>query len=149
MSRGEGQLQRRILRLVEKAVQRGDGSLTRRDLEDRLSPEGYRSDNILRSLRGLSRAGLLEYREARFPSNCTIRPSTHICFSDEELGALLAEPGWKQSPDAPTHRKHTPNQPCGGERNPRVCEVTADPWVEASPAIERASWAPGKGADAF
>ncbi len=118
MSRGEGLLQRRILRLVEKAVQRGDGSLTRRELEDHLEPEGYRSDNVLRALRGLSRAGLLEYREARFPSNCTIRPPKPIFFSDEAIMAMLSEPGWKPSPDAPTHRKHTPNQPRGGESNP-------------------------------
>ncbi len=150
MSRGEGQLQRRIVRLVEKAVQRGDGPLTRRELEDRLSPEGYRSDNILRSLRGLSRAGLLEYREARFPSNCLIRPPTpFVPFTDEAIMAMLSEPGWKPSPgtDAPAHRTHT--QPRGvGEKNPRVYEAGAEPWVEASPAIERAAWAPGEGGDA-
>ena len=105
MSRGHGYLQRRIMRIVERG-----GATTRAALEDHLEPEGYRSDNVLRAVRGLSRAGQVEYREARFPSNCTIRPPRPIGFSDEELGALLAEPGWKPSPGtlAPTHRKHPP-----------------------------------------
>ncbi len=143
MSRGHGYLQRRIMRIVERG-----GATTRAALEDHLSREKFRSDNILRAIRGLSRAGLVEFREARFASNSVVGPPKPIFFSDEAIGAMLSEPGWKPSPDAPTHRKHTPNQPRGGESNPRVCEGRAEPWVEASPAMERAAWAPGEGGDA-
>lgn len=112
MSRGEGLLQKRILGLVEKAARRGDEPPTRRDLEDRLGREGHRSDNVLRAIRGLSRAGLVEYREARFPSNCVVRPPRPFKpFSDEEILAMLAEPGWRPSPEAPTRRKRAPKRP--------------------------------------
>ncbi len=123
MSRGEGQLQRRILRLVEKAVQRGDGSLSRRELEDHLEPEGYRSDNVLRALRGLARAGLIEYREARFASNSVVHPPRPFTpFSDEEITQMLSEPGWR---------------PCGARRTPRVSEDKPAPRVEVgSPGRE-------------
>ena len=143
MSRGHGYLQRRIMRIVERG-----GATTRAALEDHLEPEGYRSDNVLRALRGLSRAGLLEFREARFASNSVVGPPKPVFFSDEEIMAMLSEPGWRKVPDAPAHRKYAPNRPRGGERTPRVCEEEAEPWVEASPAIERAAWAPGEGGDA-
>ncbi len=140
MSRGAGYLQRRIMRIVERG-----GATTRAAIEGRLSMEGFRGDNILRAIRGLSRAGLVEFQEARFASNSVVSPPKPVFFSDEEIAAMLSEPGWKQVPDAPMHRKYAPNRPRGGERNPRVCEGTAEPWVEASPAIERAAWAPGEG----
>ncbi len=96
MSRGEGLLQRKILRLVERAARRGDGPLTRRDLENRLcQQEGFRSDNVLRAIRGLARSGRVEYMERRFPSNCLIRPpKPFVPFTDAEIGAMLEESGW-------------------------------------------------------
>ena len=88
-------LQRRISRMVERAARRGDGPLTRRDLENRLCQEGFRPDNILRAIRGLARSGQVEYLERRFASNCLIRPpKPFVPFTDEEIAAMLTSPGW-------------------------------------------------------
>jgi len=119
LSRGCGYLQRRLLRLVEKAERRGD-VLTRRDLEDRLCAEGYRSDNVLRAIRGLARAGKVRYVERRFASNCLIRPPrTFIPFTDEQIFEMLEEPGWSTgvTPDA-------------AKKTTRVSEENPQPRVE-------------------
>jgi len=146
VSRGHGYLQRRILRLVEKAQLRGDAPLTRRDLENRLEPEGYRSDNVLRAIRGLSRAGLAEFREARFAANSVVSPPKPFApFSDEEIMNMLSEPGWRQIPDAPTRRERTPDRPRSGKKNPRVCEEMTELRVEASPAAPREIGSPDPG----
>lgn len=140
MSRGQGYLQRRIMRIVERG-----GATTRAALEDRLGREGFRSDNVLRAIRSLSGAGLVEFREARFASNSVVGPPKPIFFSDEEVMAMLSEPGWEPCPDAPTRRERTPNRPRGREKYPRVCEEKAKPWVEASPAALRGVRSPDPG----
>lgn len=98
MSRGCGYLQRRVLRLVEK-----NGGVTRAALEDRLcDEEGHRSDNLLRAIRGLARAGAIEYREARFASNCLVRPpAPFVPFTDEEIFEMLSQGEAGQSTSIP------------------------------------------------
>jgi hypothetical protein len=60
---------REILRLLESSEGK---SMTRRELDDELCPRGFRSDNVLRSIRTLDAMYEVAYREGRFPETCTV-----------------------------------------------------------------------------
>ena len=89
MSRGPGYCMRRVKDEVEKA---GNKSMTRRELEDVLcGEEGFRSDNVLRSIRTLHSLRVAYYQEGRFPetSRVSIPQPVENPLSNEEVFALI------------------------------------------------------------
>lgn len=79
---------RRIIDLLEEALGR---RLSRVALEQELvEREGYRSDNVLRSLRALHRKYLISFAERRFKaSSFAALPKEVKPMSDEEVFRLL------------------------------------------------------------
>lgn len=92
MSRGPGLLMRRVIAELKKAHSH---CLTRRQLEDRLCPEGYRSDNVLRAVRTLARMYKVSYVERRFPEDSTVHLPIPVenPIPEEEIYALLERSG--------------------------------------------------------
>jgi hypothetical protein len=88
MGRGKGYLMRRIVAELEAS---DDGTLTRAQLEDALVPLGFRSDNILRSIRALDRIHVLRLREGRFAetSKVILSQPVETRIPEDEILALL------------------------------------------------------------
>jgi hypothetical protein len=88
LSRGPGTCQRAILKELEVS---GEGRLTRAELEDGLVPLGYRSDTILRSIRGLDRLRLVRHEEGRFAetSIITFNSEPVVYLSNEQIDEIL------------------------------------------------------------
>jgi hypothetical protein len=88
LSRGPGICQRAILKQLKAS---GEGHLTRAELEDCLVPLGYRSDTILRSIRGLDRLRLVRHEEGRFAETSTVALNSEpvVYLSNEQLDEIL------------------------------------------------------------
>ena len=88
MSRGLGICMRRVLTLLKEAPER---RLSRVELEQELvEREGYRSDNVLRSVRALRGRYLISFTERRFKaSSFAALPAEVEPMSDEEVFRLL------------------------------------------------------------
>jgi len=69
VSRGPGLLMRKIVAELEGAENK---SANRAELEDALCPLGFRSDNVLRSIRTLDAMYVAAYREGRFAHDSTV-----------------------------------------------------------------------------
>jgi hypothetical protein len=94
VSRGSGLLMRRVVAELEKTE---TGTMTRRQLEEVLCSEdvGFRSDNLLRSVRVLAHRYEVGYVERRFPDNSTVSLPRRVenPLSDEQIYALLERLG--------------------------------------------------------
>jgi hypothetical protein len=92
MSRGPGLLQRKILKLLERQL---DRRLNRRDIDAVLVGEdGHDPSNVRRALRGLQRirrVGLFEGRS--LDDSLVSLPEPAKILSDDEVFALLAKIG--------------------------------------------------------
>ena len=88
MSKGPGFLMRRV---VEELEATDDGTLTRAELEDVLVPLGFRSDNILRSIRALDRIHVLRLAEGRFAetSRVILSQPVEIPIPEDQILAIL------------------------------------------------------------
>jgi uncharacterized protein Smg (DUF494 family) len=87
MSTGPGRLQRRVVEVVEAAEGR---TMTRRQLEDMLVPEGYDRSNILRALRGLHDRRLVHVREGHTLDEIRLSvPEPVRVFTDDEIAQIL------------------------------------------------------------
>ena len=78
-------------KIVEALTAAEDGTLTRAQLEDALVPLGFRSDNILRSIRSLDRIHVLRLTEGRFAETSRVvlfRPVETRIPEDEILAIL-------------------------------------------------------------
>jgi hypothetical protein len=88
MSKGSGFLMRKI---VEALTAAEDGTLTRAQLEDALVPLGFRTDNILRSIRALDRRRVLRLAEGRFAETSRVILSQPVKtpIPEDEILAML------------------------------------------------------------
>jgi hypothetical protein len=90
MSRGPGQLQRRVLERLHKVP---GGSMSRRALEERFAGHGrYTSSNLRRALVSLARMGYVSLQEGPNLDQSYVRlPPPAEPLSDEVISQLLAQ----------------------------------------------------------
>ncbi len=96
MSKGPGFLGRRIVEVLWASP---EGRITRRELQDALTPEGFEASNILRSLRSLHRQHVVYLDEKRTSEKSALDASkvylllreTPEPVSDEKIGEILKE----------------------------------------------------------
>lgn len=88
MSKGPGRCQRAILALLEAAP---EGELTRRQIEDALTPKGFLRSNILRSTRALVRERRVILQEGRsLDASIVWLPPPPTPVSEAKVAELLA-----------------------------------------------------------
>ena len=88
MSRGPGLLMRRVVEELKKVEGK---TRTRRELEEALCPQGFRSDNILRAVRTLAAMHAVGYAEGRFADDSRVSlPQPLLPLTNEQLDELLA-----------------------------------------------------------
>ena len=90
VGRGPGFLMRRVAAELENAEGK---AMTRRELEAVLLPQGFRSDNLLRSIRTLAAMRKVHFREGRFSDTSTVRLFEPVAnpLSNERVAEILAE----------------------------------------------------------
>ena len=78
-------------KIVEALTAAEDGTLTRAQLEDALVPLGFRSDNILRSIRALDRNHIVRLKEGRFAetSKVILAQPIETPIPEDEILAML------------------------------------------------------------